>query len=354
MEEKFILFSCCIPVKGARRSTICDIQRSKYYFIPNFLYSILTESPEGVLISSVKAMAGEEHSTTIDDYFKFLLDQELGFFTKEPERFPKISLDWYDPLKITNAIIDISSKSEHPFGKIFNQLDQLGCAAVQLRFYDAIDPDMLNQILAHTKKSRIRSIQVLLPFQHSFSFETIERVCNENKRVFSFVFHSAENNQSQYYKKLKVIVTQVTEKINDASHCGIIHPRYFTTNTHLFTESQNFNSCLNRKISIDADGEIKQCPSMKKSFGDIHHSDLTAVVGDKEFTAIWAIAKDQVEVCKDCEFRYICTDCRGYTTDGKLHGKPLKCSYDPYEAKWNNEMDNPKSVNFIKHKVEII
>ena len=48
------------------------------------------------------------------------------------------------------------------------------------------------------------------------------------------------------------------------------------------------------------------------------------------------IKKDQISVCKDCEFRYVCTDCRAYTQNsGDQYSKPLKCNYDPYTATWN-------------------
>jgi len=40
-------------------------------------------------------------------------------------------------------------------------------------------------------------------------------------------------------------------------------------------------------------------------------------------------------VCKDCEFRYVCTDCRAYRADAEdLYSKRARCSYDPYTATW--------------------
>ncbi|HLT42986.1 MAG TPA: hypothetical protein VKZ95_09805, partial [Sphingobacteriaceae bacterium] len=42
-----------------------------------------------------------------------------------------------------------------------------------------------------------------------------------------------------------------------------------------------------------------------------------------------------VDVCKDCEFRYICQDCRAYLKNSDdLYSKPLKCTYNPYEGVW--------------------
>ena len=39
----FKLFSCCIPVRGALRSTICDVQRRTFSFIPNKLHELLID-----------------------------------------------------------------------------------------------------------------------------------------------------------------------------------------------------------------------------------------------------------------------------------------------------------------------
>ena len=55
-----------------------------------------------------------------------------------------------------------------------------------------------------------------------------------------------------------------------------------------------------------------------------------------EFRMLWNINKDKIDVCKDCEFRYICTDCRAYIKDKRdIYSKPLKCNYDPYTATFN-------------------
>jgi radical SAM protein with 4Fe4S-binding SPASM domain len=51
---------------------------------------------------------------------------------------------------------------------------------------------------------------------------------------------------------------------------------------------------------------------------------------------VWEITKNQIEICKDCELRYICQDCRAYTIDeNNKYSKPLKCKYDQYQAVWN-------------------
>jgi hypothetical protein len=46
--------------------------------------------------------------------------------------------------------------------------------------------------------------------------------------------------------------------------------------------------------------------------------------------------KDQIDVCKDCEFRHIRTDCRIRRNDN-IYSKPtLKCGYSPYTNEWED------------------
>jgi SPASM domain peptide maturase of grasp-with-spasm system len=125
------------------------------------------------------------------------------------------------------------------------------------------------------------------------------------------------------------------EAIDSPRCCGRIHPGYFAIDLETFAEGQRHNTCLNRKISIDARGEIKNCPSMARSFGNLRDTSLHSALAQRDFAALWSINKDQIAICKDCEFRYVCTDCRAYLADERdLYSKPSKCTYDPYTAEW--------------------
>ena len=131
----------------------------------------------------------------------------------------------------------------------------------------------------------------------------------------------------------------VEENINEENSCkGYISKQYFSIDTKLFVESQLHNTCLNRKICIDADGEIKNCPSMKRSFGNIKDTTLKEAIEKPGFKELWFICKDKIDVCKDCEFRHMCTDCRAFIKDpDNIYSQPAKCPYNPYIAKWQGE-----------------
>jgi SPASM domain peptide maturase of grasp-with-spasm system len=132
--------------------------------------------------------------------------------------------------------------------------------------------------------------------------------------------------------------------------CGIISPFYFVPNIFTFTEAQKHNTCLNRKISIDTEGYIRNCPSMKEHYGNIKDTTLQEALQHPDFKKYWFVNKDQIAVCKDCEFRYICTDCRAYLENPEdMYSKPLKCGYNPYTCEWEEWSTNPLKQKAIEH-----
>lgn len=140
----------------------------------------------------------------------------------------------------------------------------------------------------------------------------------------------------------QAVIAYTIEKLTSSSQCGIIDTNYFTTTTEHFTESQNHNTCLNRKLGIDVGGNIKNCPSLAISFGNVATMRLDEAIEHPEFRKLWGIKKADISICKDCEFRHICTDCRAFIANpNDLYSPPLKCGYDPYTATFSDWNDNP-------------
>src|SRR5690606_5687364 len=111
---------------------------------------------------------------------------------------------------------------------------------------------------------------------------------------------------------------------------------------------------LHKKVSVDKDGVIRNCPAMPESFGNIIRTSIANVLGNSEITKYWNVTKDMVEICKDCEFRHICTDCRAYTerthiVSGLDISKPLKCGYNPYTNVWSDWSSNPLKNEAIEY-----
>jgi SPASM domain peptide maturase of grasp-with-spasm system len=133
-------------------------------------------------------------------------------------------------------------------------------------------------------------------------------------------------------------------------HCGVVDTHNFTNTIDHITESQQHNTCLNRKVAIDVNGNIKNCLGMCKSHGNAKNLNIKDVIQNPDFNKLWYIKKDDIAVCKDCEFRHICTDCRAFTEDPEdIYSKPLKCGYNPYTSEWEEWSTNPLKQKAIAY-----
>ena len=89
---------------------------------------------------------------------------------------------------------------------------------------------------------------------------------------------------------------------------------------------------------------------MTRSFGNIRDTSLSEALAHPDFKKYWNIKKDDITKCKDCEFRYICTDCRAYIDDSEdIYSAPLKCGYDPYTGVWEDWSTNPLKQKAIEY-----
>jgi len=330
----FKLYSACVPVKGASRSIICNLEKGNFNYIPNTLCDVLVEY-KNCSIDIIKGDFDESSHAELDKHFSFLIENGFGFWYDKPEEFPDMQLDWDHSSPITNAIIDVNDSSKYDISEVIRQLDDFRCEALQLRFFNVISIEEINQILSTTYESNFMSIELYLKYHPIYSDSFLKDLCKKYERIRFVIVHSSPeekivSSDDDYY-----YAWYDKTELKDESHCGNISRKYFSPNILLFTESQHFNNCLNRKISVDKEGNIKNCPSMLTSFGKIQHTSLKEALEKPGFKNNWTIRKDEIEVCKDCEFRYICTDCRAYTSNPKdKYAKPAKCTYDPYTATW--------------------
>lgn len=334
MNKHFLCYACCIPVRGHARSIVCDLQRGSFLFIPNVLVDILEMCREKT-VQELYAHYGHEHNQQIDEYFEFLIEKGYGFYTDAPQRFPAMSLDWRNPKVITNCLVDFDAETTHDLTDLNEQLSGLGCEALEMRFFHPLELEGLTRRLEPFRDSTLRSISIVVGYHPSLEPEALRELLVTHKRVKQLTVHSSPDRDQFLRLDLQTTLVYTGEKIDSEACCGNVATRNFNWKIEAFTEAMRFNSCLNKKIGIDKRGAIKNCPSMSRSYGDLHSTPLAKVVENAEFRKPWQVNKDQVLVCRDCEFRYICHDCRAYLQNpGEPLSKPAKCRYDPYQARW--------------------
>ena len=338
----FHLFANCVPVKGIKRSIICDLQQNSFEFIPNELFFILTKLSKKT-IREIKTYFDNAFDEIIDEYFEFLIQKKMGrWITSLDKGFVNLKFRYDVPNAITNCIIDVDKTSNHPFPEIVSDLDELGCQALQFRFYDPISPLQLDEYLTYFDDSKIRGIETIMPFQKEFTEDRLCALIEKHPRLLYIVFNGALENKESFLNNEKVKINYTKKTITSSLCCGQISPLYFRVNIKAFSQAKNFNSCLYKKVAIDKNGEIGNCPSLQKKFGNIHDHSLIEAVTDPEFEKNGLLKKDDIAVCKSCEFRYICSDCRAYSEIPQdILSKPLKCGYNPTTCEWEEWSKHP-------------
>lgn len=94
-------------------------------------------------------------------------------------------------------------------------------------------------------------------------------------------------------------------------------------NYNFYCEAKLYNTCLNKKISIDGNGSVKNCLYLDKSFGNYKTNSMLQIAANHEFTQIWNLNRDSITKCHNCEFRYMCTDCGPFIFNANI--QTFKC-----------------------------
>ncbi len=318
-----------IFVKGYSRSVIIDIRFNEYTFVPNSL----VDFGNYINKKNIDNIYKEFEQEVLDNYLKYLLDKKVIIISSN-QNITSINLDYINSCKyLENAVVELNPDIEVS-KNLLKVLHEINVKAIEIRLFFKSDFNYLFEILY---KCKIDVINIILNYTQK-SKKELKEIFNINNKINKLVFINA--NKNDYVQIGEVVKKNViyTKQKNIKDSCGTIYPLYFAVNINHLLESQCHNTCLNRKISIDANGYIKNCPSMQQSYGNIKETKLIDVVRKHEFRKWWYYKKDDIDVCQDCEFRYMCSDCRAFIKDpNNVLSQPAKCGYNPYIAKWQGQ-----------------
>jgi SPASM domain peptide maturase of grasp-with-spasm system len=353
--KRLLLYSNCTITVGINRSLLSDLQKSKYFLIPNSFSKILKDlSREN--IQTVINKYKQDEKKIIKEYISFIINNDLGVLieSKMSKYFSNINFEYDNYAAITNSIIDLDNFNGNYIKDILLQLSDLNCQSVQLRFTKALLPNEIIKLKRLISEINIPNFQIVASNLNDETYVIWANFLkNDSLLTNLFLFNVQNLNIANLNSGNTFFKTSSNPTFSEKS-CGVIDSTYFTVNYEHFSESQNHNTCLNRKISIDTLGNIKNCPSMLNSYGNIARNKLKEVLENKEFLKYWNISKTQVQICSICEFRNICTDCRAFLQNpNDIYSKPLKCGYDPKKVIWEEWDSNPlnaKAIDFYELK----
>jgi len=317
-------FEDCVPVRGYFRSVIMDITRKMYQFIPNDLCDAVAV---GKLIDE----------NIPQEYLDFLIENEFVFECMEEELFffPPLNNKWDYPASITNVIIEIEDNNYFT-EEFFKQIVGLGSRHFVFIFTKSISNDYLNNLSQLFNESPVLTIEIYCKYPEDFNNEIFKNILTQNSRISYILFYESPTDEIISPNNIRGNIVYYSNPVF-YDECSV-NIQSMVVNMALYTESLHYNTFYNRKLSIDKNGNIKNFLTQNESFGNILSDKIEDVILKKTFQKVWRVKKDLIDVCKDCEFRYMCVDSRFPILRYKgsyYHSK--ECSYNPYICKWKNE-----------------
>ena len=189
-----------------------------------------------------------------------------------------------------------------------------------------ISEELLTNIFKQIENITIENI-LITGGNPATRFDIIENIRrNITASKFSMLYQGTLNsNEKEQLKKLGIeYFAPIDRQVDIVEENMKVDP--FT-----FFYHQAFNPCWGNKMAIDWDGSIKACLWCDDTIGNIPGSNIRDMIIAGNFDKYWELTKDNIQTCKDCEYRYICTDCRVLTikNTGSLYAKHPSCRYDP-------------------------
>lgn len=343
MKDKyFILYQDCFIVKGAKNILMCDLYRNKVMNITD-IYSFFKK--EKFILND---------STIYTEVIEVLIVEEFGYLSDNIDNIDVKKIVWNTPNLINEVIIEHSRLDNFDLKEIYSTIDSIGTVFLQIRFLE-FSFEKLKKIMAILIVSGIKTIEILIPYFENILNNKIIAFLRKQKRVQIIYFYNAPFNKSIQDDKNLFNIIYYKKNLTNVKYCGIIEEDYFLTDLKNFSKSKKTNNCLKDKLFISDKGEIKNCPSMENTKLNVKGLTLEDLIRSMGLDKYRNITKDHIEVCKDCEFRYMCTDCRAYTErthineDGLDVSKPLKCGYNPYIGEWSEWSTNVLKQKAIKY-----
>lgn len=116
-------------------------------------------------------------------------------------------------------------------------------------------------------------------------------------------------------------------------------PSFQKIDLHSFIRAKYGHHCFSDKICISSTGEVHPCVMEREvSYGNIKKHALIDILATDTAKRFKSLSKDHIDVCRDCEYRYCCFDCRVKSKNrfqNDLYAKPNWCTYNPYIGQWS-------------------
>lgn len=266
-------------------------------------------------------------------YFSFLFEKEFIFFSNiKSSFFPKYENEFFRPYNISTLVTDFKLYHRSYVNIIRDSINKAKVECLVIRIIDSRFDDILN-ILQEFNDISTRTIHLFISENTEFNISKVSELFRSNNRISLIIKISKEEESQEKFERGTFI--NLNEDIINNSFV-YKEEAEFSPNLDLFMESQTYNTFHNKRVYINSNGEVFRHESDTNQFGNIKNIDLMDVLVKPDFNKYWKISKDSIEICKDCEFRYMCIDNRVPIEKNKdsLFEFSTPCNYSPYTSEW--------------------
>ncbi|MCB9305270.1 MAG: hypothetical protein H6565_01605 [Lewinellaceae bacterium] len=329
MERALGFSKDCFVVPGSLQSAIYDTRRQDYALVSNRyaadLHTFIGKSESYVRAHMDPAL------------LQFLIEREYVYFWPAGllDRFADISMSYEAPFFLENAIIEGNDLSAL---EPLNLLLEAGCRYFLIILHDPVSPDELDRYLSTAEFRTIPTLELHLNKVPQARTGQLKSLVHKFPFISSLCVYNGRREQFFIRNQIPVAVT----KKAFPGLASFKSPDTFFVNLQLFVESRNHNPYFHKKIYIGPDGGIRSSPEDPETHGNIHHlndaGDIVRIVEGEHFQKYWNVSKDKIDVCRSCEFRYMCVDARLPLprSDGSWYFAD-ECAYNPFLCKWQWE-----------------
>jgi radical SAM protein with 4Fe4S-binding SPASM domain len=212
------------------------------------------------------------------------------------------------------------------------------------------DPEVYDSITrsAGSYTKTVNALALLKKYEVETRVETIILKANQHTVVSTLAFRNKMGYKGRRPDPLRPIgrgdnPLNQAEKINLIKYGLKLNPN-FNASKEIISHNQSRHPCLYGKIAITEFGDVLPCIFTRNHIlgNYLDTNSIQPILNPPELLQLWHTTKDNVYVCRDCEYRYVCFDCRplaeaaaaGYS-DLKTSPYP-RCTYNPYTGNWGD------------------
>ncbi len=327
MSNWFNIFPTSIIVDGYNKSVLLNLSGNDFIELPVLLKNLILSLQK----NSIKKVA-RMHSIKkkeIDDFVNQLCMLKIGFKSDVQVKFRKLNHSVESPYNANTLIFSIDSLNFKMNTSILNYLN-IDCLGFHIKVQ--FDLKELKDFITETVKlMNFNTIQIR--FFVSVKKESIEEIIAIHSKITHIILENEMEDKIVFYNDKTILFLNRNYVANKTR---------FVINLPYYLEAKNFNYQVHKNLIFDSYGNIRfhsNSPITKFHINSItNRKELQLLYKSGIYKNSLKAKKDDIDICKHCEFRYMCVDSRLPIKRNENEWYfDSECNYNPYIAKWQNE-----------------